>query len=123
MEKESPRQLKVNRSLLKELADIFLRQMPHLLPGGMISVTAVRVSPDLSVARVYLSFLAAPDPAALLAQVIEHKSVVRRHLGQRIGKQARVVPELHFFHDNSAAYAAHIDGLLSGLDIKPDNEE
>ena len=122
MEKESPRQLKVNRSLLKELADIFLRQMPHLLPGGMISVTAVRVSPDLSVARVYLSFLAAPDPAALLAQVIEHKSVIRRHLGQRIGKQARVVPELHFFHDNSAAYVAHIDGLLSGLDIKPENE-
>ena len=90
----------------------------------MVSVQTVRMSPDLSQARVYLSTLLAKDPAALLALIIENKSVVRRHLGLRIGKHARVVPDLHFFLDDTGAYAAHIEGLLNTLDIKPEpNEE
>ena len=85
----------------------------------MVSVQTVRVSPDLAQARVYLSTLLAPDPAALLALITENKSVVRRHLGLRIGKQARVVPDLQFFLDDTGTYAAHIEGLLNSLDIKP----
>jgi ribosome-binding factor A len=120
---ESSRQQKFARLLQKELAEIFQRQVTHLLPGGMISITAVRMSPDLSVARVYLSLLVAPDPAAAVALVNQHKSVIRRHLGLRIGKHARITPDLHFFLDDSASYASHIDQLLSGLDIKPAEEE
>lgn len=118
---DSPRQLKFARLMQKELAEIFQRQVPHLLPrGAMVSVREVRPSPDLSLARVFLGFLLAPDPAALLATITENKSLIRRHLGQRVGKHVRIVPDLQFFHDDSASYAAHIDKLLGGLDIKPE---
>jgi ribosome-binding factor A len=120
---ESSRQQKFSRLLQKELADIFQRDVPHLLPGGMISVQTVRVSPDLGQARVYLSLLLAPDPAALVALVNENKSVIRKHLGERIRRQARIIPDLQFFLDDSAAYAAHIDALLNKLDIKPEDKD
>ena len=120
---ESPRQQKFARLLQKELAELFQRDVPHLLPpGGMVSVQTVRVSPDLSQARVYLSTLLAPDPAALLAVITENKPLIRKHLGWRIGKQARVVPDLHFLLDDTGAYAARIEGLLNSLDIKPEEE-
>ena len=121
---ESPRQQKFARVLQKELAELFLRDVPHLLPpGGMVSVQTVRMSPDLGQARVYLSTLLAPDPQALLALITENKSVIRKHLGRRIGKQARVVPDLHFFLDDTGAHAAHIEGLLNSLDIKPEEQD
>ncbi|MBC7448774.1 MAG: 30S ribosome-binding factor RbfA [Hymenobacteraceae bacterium] len=121
MSTESSRQQKFARLLQKELADLFLRDVPHLLPkGGMVSVQTVRMSPDLGQARVYLSVLLSPDPAALLALITENKSVIRKHLGERIRRQARIVPDLHFFLDDTASYAAHIEGLLNTLDIKPE---
>lgn len=86
----------------------------------MVSVQTVRMSPDLAQARVYLSTLLAADPQGLLALITENKSLIRRHLGQRIGKQARVVPDLHFFLDDTGTYAAHIEGILNSLNIKPD---
>jgi ribosome-binding factor A len=117
---ESPRQQKFARLLQKELAELFQRDVPHLLPpGGMVSVQTVRMSPDLGQARVYLSTLLAPDAQALLALITENKSLIRKHLGERIRKQARVVPDLHFFLDDTGAYAAHIENLLNSLDIKP----
>lgn len=119
---ESSRQQKFARLLQKELADLFLRDVPHLLPpGGMVSVQTVRMSPDLGQARVYLSTLLAKDPPALLALITENKSLIRKHLGERIRRQARVVPDLQFFLDDTGAYAAHIEGLLNSLDIKPED--
>ena len=124
MSTESPRQQKFARVLQKELADLFLRDVPHLLPpGGMVSVQMVRMSPDLGQARVYLSTLLAKDPAALLALITENKSLIRKHLGERIRRQARVVPDLHFFLDDTGTYAAHIEGLLNSLDIKPEEDK
>jgi ribosome-binding factor A len=117
---ESKRQQKMASLLQQELAQVLQRDLPHVLGGGLVpSISAVHVSPDLGVARVYLSLLLGKDASDRLAQIQEHTKEIRHALGKRIRNQARVVPELTFFHDDSAAYAAHMDQVLSKLDIPP----
>lgn len=88
----------------------------------MVTITRVFVSPDLSVAKVYLSFLLA-DPKSTYELIEEHKREVRHYLAKRIGKSVRIIPELAFFPDDSAAYAQHMDQVISGLEIPPAPEE
>lgn len=106
----------------RELASIFLADAKNLFGQVMISVTQVRMSPDLALARVYLSFVQG-DGETQTERVNDRKSDVRRLLGNKIRHQVRVIPELAFFHDDSSAYAAHIDNLLSNLNIPPEPEE
>lgn len=124
---ESKRQQKMASLLQQELAQVLQRDLPHLFGGGLVpSISTVKVTPDLAVARVYLSLLIGNDAPERLAAIKEHTKEIRHALGKRIRNQARVVPELNFFHDDSAAYAAHIDQVLSQLDIPPappENEE
>ena len=117
---ESKRQHKMASLLQQELAAVLQRDLPHLFGGGLApGISEVRVSPDLGVARVYLSLLLAQDAGSRLAAVRENTKLIRGALGKRIGRQVRVVPELTFFHDDSAAYAARIDEVLGGLHIPP----
>ena len=120
---DSKRQQKYSRMIQKELGEIFLRSMTHQLGSMMVSVTQVRMSPDLGLAKIYLSFVLEKDSEEGINRVNEHKGEIRRELGKRIGKQVRAIPELAFFHDNSADYAARMDQLISGLDIPEDEEE
>lgn len=110
------RQLKVSKLLQRELGDIFQKDIKSLFGKTFITVTQVRISPDLAIAKVYLSFLV-DDPAEALEKIEIKKKDVRRMLSGRIGQRMRIVPELVFFLDDSAAYASRIDQLLSGLDI------
>lgn len=106
--------------LQQELAQVLQRDLPHLFGGGLApSISTVKVTPDLAVARVYLSLLLGNDAAERVEIIREHTKEIRYALGKRIGKQARVVPELNFFHDDSAAYASHMEQVLSQLDIPP----
>ncbi len=116
---ESKRQQKFGRLLQKELSEIFQRDIPHLFKNTMVTVTEVRVSPDLSVAKTFLSFMLAPNQQQLLEVVNERKNEVRNMLGRRIRKEVRHVPELVFFLNESADYAAHMDRVISGLEIPP----
>lgn len=116
---ESKRQQKFSRLLQKELSEIFQRDIPHLFKNTMVTVTEVRVSPDLSVAKTFLSFMLSPNQQQLLDVVNERKSEVRNMLGRRIRKEVRHVPELVFFLNESADYASHMDRVISGLDIPP----
>jgi ribosome-binding factor A len=120
---ESKRQQKVSRQLQKDLSEIFQREVPHLFNSAFITVTSVRVSPDLSVARVYLSFLATKNKALLLETIQEKGKVIRQHLGERVRHQLRIVPELVFFMDDTAEYADKMDKLFSGLEIPPAPKE
>ena len=122
---ESKRQQKYSRMIQKELGEIFQRNMTHQLGSMMVSVTQVRMSPDLGLAKAYLSFVLNKDSDTALDRVNHHKREIRRELGKRIGKQVRAIPELAFFHDDSSDYAARMDRLISGLDIPKasDNEE
>ena len=120
---ESKRQQKVARQLQKDLSEIFQREVPHLFNGAFITVTSVRVSPDLSVARVYLSFLATKNKEMLIETIREHSRTLRQHLGDRVRHQLRIVPDLTYFIDDTAEYAEKMDKLFAGLEIPPAPEE
>ena len=109
---DSTRQLKVSRLLQKELGEIFQRETRLLFGNALITVTQVRVSPDLGVAKVYVSLFNVPDNAALLKLIQTHTKEIRMKLANRIKKQVRIIPNLVFFHDDSLDYAMRIDELL-----------
>lgn len=109
---ESVRQQKVNKLLAKELAEIFRANARALFGGAFISVTGVRVSPDLGLAKVYVSIMGSKDRDAVFALIKSQAHVIRKKLGGVVGRQLRVVPELSFFLDDSLDYAMRIDELL-----------
>ncbi|MBK6835742.1 MAG: 30S ribosome-binding factor RbfA [Bacteroidetes bacterium] len=109
---ESVRQSKVNRLLQKELAEIFRSEAKTLFNDAFISVTQVRVSPDLSFAKVYLSILKPKDTKKGLALVKTQQFAVKKILVSKIKNQFKVMPELNFFIDDSLDYADRIDQLL-----------
>ncbi len=109
---ESVRQQKINKLVQKELAEIFRAEARNLFGGAFITVTTVRVSPDLGLAKIYLSIMATKDKEAIFNSVKEQTKVIRKLLGLLVGKQLRVVPELSFYIDDSLDYAMKIDALL-----------
>jgi ribosome-binding factor A len=120
---ESKRQQKFAKLIQKELAEVFQRECSHLFPGAYVSVSVVRVSPDLGVAKVYLSLLLGANAKELLQEIKLNTKTIRHLLAQRIKKQVRVIPELIFFLDDTAEYAARMDQLFSGLEIPPADKE
>lgn len=108
---DTTRLSKIERLLQKELGDIFQKQTQGM-PGTLISVSVVRISPDLSVARVYLSIFPSGKANELLEAVRANTKAIRYDLGQRIRLQVRKIPELSFFIDDSLDYIEHIDQLL-----------
>lgn len=119
---ESKRQQKFSRLIQKELAEIFQREVPHLFGGAYIAVSVVRVSPDLGVAKVYLSIMMAQNNELVLQEVRANAKTVRHMLAQRIKNQVRIIPELIFYLDDTGAYAAKIDKLFENLDIPPEDQ-
>jgi ribosome-binding factor A len=108
----SIRQEKVGQLLKRELAIIFQRESNTLFGGKFITVTQCRISPDLGMAKVYLSFMATKDKEAALRDVEEVNWKVRKLLGTKVGKQLRRIPELKFYVDDSLDYYDEIDRLL-----------
>jgi|SRR5690606_24163721 len=121
---ESKRQQKYASLIQKELGEIFQRESRPLVGNAMVTVTRVMMSPDLSLARVYLSFLLANNQE-LFDKINEAKKSIRRNLGNRIGKSVRIIPEIAFFMDESSAYAQHMDRVINDLNIPeaPDEDE
>lgn len=120
---ETKRQQKFARLIQKELGDIFQADTKGLFAGAFITVTTVRVSPDLSIAKVYLSFLNSKDKQGLLEDIEDKKKAVRSELARRIGKQVRIIPELHFYLDDTAEYAAKIENIFNKIEIPPDGKD
>ena len=118
---ESKRQQKYSKLIQKEVGEIFQKEAKHLIGSSFVTVSRVMVSPDLGLAKIYLSFLLDKDKP-VFEKINEKKSEVRKYLGNRIGKTVRIVPEIAFFMDDSASYAQHMDKVISGLEIPEDNE-
>jgi ribosome-binding factor A len=116
---ESKRQQKFAKLIQKELAEVFQREVSHLFNGAYVSVGTVRVSPDLGLARVYLSLLLVKNGQELISAIRANTKTIRHHLAQRIKNQVRSIPELVFYLDDSAEYAARMDKIISDLDIPP----
>ncbi len=109
---ESTRQKKVARLIQKEMADIFLKKGNELAHGKLVSITKVRVSPDLSFAKIYLSIFPAANQEEILKTIEEHSSKIRFELGHKIRTQLRIVPDIAFHIDDSLDYIDKIDKLL-----------
>lgn len=128
---ESKRQQQFARVLREELSGVFQKDKKNTFNNIFITITTVRVSPDLSVAKVYFTFLTLGDLQnndpksifetgdAILALIEENKKAIRQALAQRIGKTVRVIPELSFFKDDSAEYSAKIEEILQKITIPP----
>lgn len=109
---ESTRLQKVARQIQKDIAEIFIREGAPIVAGTMVSVTKVRMSPDLSLARVYISVFPFDKSAEKLENINKNMSQIRKALGNRTKLQLRIVPELVFAIDDSLEYIANIDRLL-----------
>lgn len=119
---ESNRRQKINKLLQKELGDIFLLDAKNL-PGILVSVSEVRVSPDLGFAKVYLSIFPSNRGPELIKNIQGNAKSVRFELGKKIGKQVRIIPELAFHLDSSLDYLENIDNLLKTTNPPIQEEE
>ncbi|MEX2230787.1 MAG: 30S ribosome-binding factor RbfA [Cyclobacteriaceae bacterium] len=115
----STRQQKFGRLIQKELSEIFQRNKRGILDNTLITIADVAMSPDLSVAKVYISMMLAKDKAQTLEKINRGKSEIRKALGGKIGKQARVVPELVFFIDETEENAFKMEEIIKNLNIPP----
>ena len=118
---ESTRQLKVGRLVQKELSGVFVKEGLGLYGKVLVSITIVRMSTDLSVAKVYLSIFPNDKSKEVLKNLNDAKPKIRHWLGQKTKGQMRIIPELIFYFDDSAAYFEKIDGMLKGLDTSENN--
>lgn len=113
MEEYSTRQNKIARLIQREMADILLKINKSKYPGKLISVTVVRVTRDLSIARIYLSIFPSEFAQTLLNEIELSNKQIRGELGKRLGKSLRVIPELQFYIDDSLDYIDNINKLIN----------
>ena len=108
----STRQLKVAREIQRDLSEIIRARGMAFWGGAMVSVSEVRISPDLSVAKVFVSIFPSAKAPEVMGLLEENGRALRGELGRQVGRQLRIVPELVFLLDGSLDYAEHIDQLL-----------
>jgi ribosome-binding factor A len=109
---ETTRQNKIARLIQKELSEIFMLQTKGM-HGVLISVSVVRMSPDMSIARAYLSVFPSNKGEEIIKNINDNSKSIRYELGQRVRHQLRIIPELRFFIDDSLDYIENIDHLLN----------
>lgn len=109
---ETTRQQKISRLIQKELSDMFQKETQSFR-GVLVSVSAVRISPDLSFARGYLSIFPSERAEEILKNINTNARTLRFELGKRVRHQLRIIPELKFFIDDTLDYLDHIDALLA----------
>ena len=113
---QETRQNRISRLLQKELASIFQTQT-RMMHGVLVSVTRVKVSPDLSICTAYLSIFPSEKGDEILKNINANEKTIRYNLGQRVHNQLRIIPELRFFIDDSLDYLERIDELLKKWEV------
>ena len=109
---ENTRQEKIAKQIQRDIAEIFQRDIAESLRGTLVTVTAVRVSPDLGYAKVYVSVFPFEKAKTTLEVIEQQNKLIRGALGRRMRFQVKVIPELQFFIDDSLEYIENIDSLL-----------
>lgn len=109
---DSIRQNKVSRLIQRDLSEMFQHECKEYAAGAMLSITTVRVSPDLSYAKIYVSVFPSNLTESVLKSLEDSNKNIRFILGRKVGKQMRIIPELRFFLDDSLDYIDKIDELL-----------
>ena len=116
---EGKRQKQVANEISKELNDIFLKMGLTMMDGGMVSISSVKITPDLFEARVYLSFFQVKDQDAVLEKFKDLSSEIRGELGKRMRHQLRSIPQLTFYLDDTLDYVFKIEKLLDEIKQQP----
>ncbi len=117
---EGKRQRQVAAVINQELNTIFLRMGLNMSNGGMVSISSVKITPDLFEARVYLSFFQIEDKDAALDKIKDRYKEIRKELGTRVRHQLRSIPELTFYIDDTLDYVFKIEELLKN--VREDNK-
>lgn len=120
---ESKRQQKFAGVIQEDLAVIFQREGMNFLPNTLVTITRVRVTPDLAIARIFLSFLNNANTSVALNTIKAHASEIRYKLGSRIRSQVRIVPQLEFFVDDTNEYVEKMDRLFDKISKEPRQDE
>jgi len=123
---ESKRQQKFAGVIQEDLAAIFQREGMNYLPNTLVTITKVRVTPDLAIARVFLSFFNGTNNQLALQTIKSHGNEIRYKLGARIKDQVRIVPQLEFFVDDTSDYVERMDKIfekISKEDRQPDTDD
>lgn len=115
---ESKRQKQVGALLLQELSDIFQRIGLGMIEGGLVSLTAVKLTPDLLEARVYLSLFQVKDPIQAMKKIEERSWEIKRDLATRVKHQLRRIPLLQYFQDDTLEHADKMDELFRKINAE-----
>ncbi|MDE5579389.1 MAG: 30S ribosome-binding factor RbfA [Alistipes sp.] len=109
---DNTRQQKIAKQIRKDVAEIFGKEGADIVRGLLVTVTAVRVSPDFGYAKIYVSVFPFERSQELMTALEQNSWFIRRALGQRLRNQLKSVPEIQFFLDDSLEYIEHIDQAL-----------
>lgn len=112
---ETTRQNKIARLIQKELSEIFMLQT-KVMKGVLVTVSVCRISPDMSICRVYLSVFPSAKAEEIIKNINGNAKAIRFELGKRVRYQLRIIPELKFFLDDSLDYIENIDHLLNNVE-------
>lgn len=116
---EGKRQKQVGKLLQHELSDIFLREGLNVVEGGMISISSVKMTPDLLEARIYLSIFNMQEPGQMLEKVKEKGREIKKQLAGRVKNQLRRIPELSFYIDDTLDYVFKMEELFKKIKEEP----
>jgi ribosome-binding factor A len=112
---ESKRQKQVAGVIQEAINDIFLRLGYNMVDGGMVSISTVKVTPDLLEARIYLSLFKVNDPDALLKKLDDRKGEIKKELGARVKQQLRRMPELKFYKDDTLDHVFRMEEIFKKI--------
>ncbi len=111
---ETTRQQKIAKQIQKDVAELFQKECAAVVRGALVTVTAVRVSPDFAYAKIYVSVFPFGKNGEIMAALEQNNWLIRRELGRRIKHQLKAVPEIEFFLDDSLEYIENIENKLKG---------
>lgn len=117
---DTTRQQKFSRLIQKEIGEIFQKDGYNFFGKAFVTVTGAKISPDLSIAKVYLSIFGSPNSQGVLDEIERHNKEIRKRLGNSIRHQARIIPELKFFLDDSLDQVEKIEKLLKDSRVQKD---
>lgn len=120
---ENKRQRQVAKLIQKDLGAIFQKDLKDVLKSAFVTITDVKVTPDLGIARVYLSFMMVTDKEGLLETIKDNSKKIRAIFGNQARHQFRIIPSFQFYIDDSAEYAEKMNKLFENLEIPPESEE
>ena len=112
---EKVKQKKIASVIQQELSEIFQKENLSMVKGGMVTISAVEVSPDLGIAKVYLSLFQIKEPKVFLEEMQAHAPVLRHQLGNKIKNQVRRIPELHFYLDETLDNVFRLEEIFKSI--------